>query len=143
MKKSYRNIFLALYIHYAAFILDVCFLLYGNFQIAFLIPFSVILVIIVLSFILSLYTWNSAIYIDQSKFWTKKKGKKCEWRFEQITHCRLLPRWYGRPRAYKIEITSGANPKKLIFEYGAFREKTNLNMVKGTQAEKIFSDAFK
>ena len=141
--KWYKNIGIALFIHLGAIILDVCFLLYGNFHIAYLIPFLVTIVVIILSFILSLYTWNSPIYIDQNRFWTKNKGKISEWRFEQITHCRLSPRWYGRPRDYQIEITSSANPKKLIFEYGAFRERAILKMVKGTQAEKVFSDAFK
>ncbi len=143
MIKWYKNIGITLLIHLVVLIFDLSYLFYGKFESHYLVPFLALLLVIIFSFIFSLVTWNSAVYIDKNKFWTKNKGKITEWKFEQIIQCRVSKRWYGRPHFFKIEITSSANPNHLVFEYSAFRERMILNLVKGTQAEKVFSDAFK
>lgn len=143
--KWHKFIGSAILAHLLIFMLNTLFLViyFKEKNIIFLIITVIAFLLTILSYVCSLFTWNSIFYLDNEKFWIEKQGKIIEWKIDKITSCKISKCWYGRPRFYRIEIISSDNVEKLLFEYSADRERKILLMVRNTNAEKLFVDAFK
>ncbi len=100
------------------------------------------IIIFILSLVISFFTWNGFIYLNEERFWIRKKTKIIEWRIDNIRSCRIMrkPFWTTR---FVFEIISSDNPKPLISETYTKVERILMQITKNKPNRDIFEKAFK
>lgn len=93
----------------------------GNYKL-FLSLAVVGLVLTVLGFVLSLFGFNKLIYLNQDEIFCYARGKKYEWRWDEITNTDTLCVPFRFPMLI-VKITTRKDYKKLSFSVSSFRYK--------------------
>lgn len=101
-------------------------------QLIFLILFVVSIFINLVSFLYSFYFgWNTTVFFNKEKVWQKIKGKRYEWRWEDVSCCDFkISKFLGMPVLIPpiIEIVTKTDYKKLTFSYNRRRVKILMNI---------------
>lgn len=100
------------------------------------------IIVTIISFLISLFTWNRSVFLSKEKFWIKRNIEIIEWKIDNITSCRVLrkPFWTKR---FVVKIISLDNPKPLFFEMNVKVERILLQITENKPNKDIFIKAFK
>ena len=146
MKHLYKNPALFILIHLFLSILCLSFLiLYFNRQEkVFLLITIMLIVIVMISIVISLNSWNAKIYFTKEEIYYYYGGKKYSWRWEDIISCEIKSRFLarGNPLSYYFEVTSSRNEKTLVFEYSPLREKFLMSICPLENIKEVFEKSF-
>jgi hypothetical protein len=146
LKKWRKNLGLSIFIFIVASIICALFIsLYmENHNVLYLAIFLSLIVLFTIIYATSLNTWNEYLYMDDWKIWANRKGRIIEWRFEEMSSCKIIawPFWSKR-FYYGCEVICKSQPTKLVFESNIRVEKLLLEITKGKDSWNLFHKAFK
>lgn len=128
MKRAiYKNPGLAILVHLGIFLVSIiCFSVYTMQNVLALLWAGIaIIVVLVLSIILSFFTWNPKVNFDDQKIVYRVLWRQYVWKWTDISDCEIRVRFHakGNPYAVCFLFHTVNNGKKLTLEFSIKREK--------------------